>query len=205
MTVRKLSHSTRIIIDVNLDLAQPDDDGLVHVGVAAQKAAAEAFTLSLDDRRQELAKAEEWEILADLLEAIRAWIVEFRRIENLVEIDVHRLLPYKKASTGEVDAEKDWTGKRVHWESDKLLARLLQLWALDTDTGELTVPFADLQDLAVILGRALPLTKSLQWRVGGVEASGLDPNDFRDRKGGRPKVTTTFRPPNPKEGPTDGG
>ncbi|MEO1063632.1 MAG: hypothetical protein AAFZ07_19625 [Actinomycetota bacterium] len=191
---------------MNLELAQPDEDGLVHVGVAAQKAAAEAFVLSLDDRRQELVDAEEWEILADLLEAIRVWIVEFQRIESLVEVDVHRMLPYKKASTEQVDAEKDWTGGTVHWESDRLLARLLNLWAFDPETGELTVPMADLRSLAVILGRALPLTKSLQWRVTGIRDNGLEPDDFRDRKGGRPKVITTFRPPpNPKEGPTDGG
>ena len=143
--------------------------------------------LQLDDVRQELAEAGDYESLAHGLKNL----IDFRNnliaVIQMIEKNLYDLLPEKKQvidGVGMVEKRRSSTKK---WDSEKLLNDIVRR-GLDNGTGEITP--TDIFNLVDTLKRVLPITASLGWRVTELRKI-VDPDFYCETSWGRPTIQVT--------------
>ena len=142
--------------------------------------------LHADTLRQELAERGDYTQLLFAMQGLKAIKGDLDTLLREVENDIARLLPEKKMvveNIGQVERKTTITRK---WESGELLTALLKATLVDPDTGELSQQV--LARVEAVLKEALPLTASLGWRVTGLQALGVDPDEYCDKTFGRQTI-----------------
>lgn len=142
--------------------------------------------LHADTLRQELADRGDYTQLLYAMMGLKAIKGDLDTLLREVENDIARLLPEKKMvieNIGQVERKTTITRK---WESGELLTALLKATLVDPDTGELSQQV--LARVEAVLKEALPLTASLGWRVTGLQALGVDPDEYCDKTFGRQTI-----------------
>lgn len=142
--------------------------------------------LHADTLRQELADRGDYTQLLFAMQGLKAIKGDLDTLLREVENDIARLLPEKKMvieNIGQVERKTTITRK---WESGELLTALLKATLVDPDTGELSQQV--LARVEAVLKEALPLTASLGWRVTGLQALGVDPDEYCDKTFGRQTI-----------------
>lgn len=150
-----------------------------------------------DRQRAELAEQGDLEGLAYGLHAIREVQRKLAMLISQTDGDVSRLvLERPKGETVVIDGlgslETKRRSTRTKWESERLFGllvdRICDEGFVDPHTGEMVGDPATAKRIAdglrERLAAAVPLTASMGWRVGGLKAAGIDPNDFREQEHG---------------------
>ncbi len=160
--------------------------------------------VNADRQRAELAEAGDLDGLAHGLADLRLAASRLSTFVRLVDGDVSKLNRDRGNNSeipglGVLDTRAGTV--RTRWESDRLYGRLVDAIAAiamcDTDTGELTGDPDTAQRMADLLrstlAACLPITPSMGWRIGGLKAAGIDPNQYRDQERG-PDTTRIITP-----------
>lgn len=173
----------------DLDHRSPLPDHAAHADVAPPTMVdlIDAAITSADHQRAELAEAGDLDALAHGLHAARQIRQRLGLLIDLIDADVSRLnLARPRGELAIIDGlgtlETKRRSTRTRWDSDLLFGVLIDHIcgaALDPDTGE---RIGD--RLRDALAAALPLTASMGWRVGGLKAAGIDPDQYREREHG---------------------
>ena len=130
---------------------------------------------------------------ANLLAEVRFLIGKLRDLDALI---VSELLPLMDAKTvdvpgvGLLEAKRQRT--KVQWDSDAL-RRVVQQRALLSPNGEVlhVSPIDAGHAVGDAFAQVLGMTASTGWRVGGLVALGIDPDEYRSSDWGDTKVTIT--------------
>lgn len=163
--------------------------------------------LQMDDARQELARQGDKDGLANGVADIALLVSDLSTIGRDARLDLARIMlaghvdgdgeplrgnpKHEVEGLGVVDVPggSEWKG----WESERLLRDLMVDAILDTDG--MLLPFDHPSDVVTtifdVLVACLPVTASLQWRVGtrdkatgiwsGLRGAGIDPEDYAER------------------------
>lgn len=142
--------------------------------------------LHADTLRQELAERGDYTQLLHAMLGLRAIKADLDTLLREVENDVTRLLPEKKMAIDNVGQVERRTSITRKWESESLLTSILKETLTDKETGELSPQI--LARVDAVLKAALPLTASLGWRVTGLQAIGIDPDEYCDKTFGRQTI-----------------
>lgn len=150
-----------------------------------------------DRQRAELAEQGDLEGLAHGLHALREINRKLTILISQTDGDVSALvLARPKGETVTIDGlgslETHRRSTRTRWDSERLFGllvdRICDEGFVDPHTGELVGDPATARRIAdglrERLAAAVPLTASMGWRVGGLKAAGLDPNEFREQEHG---------------------
>lgn len=143
--------------------------------------------LHADTLRQELAERGDYTQLLFAMQGLKAIKGDLDTLLREVENDVARLLPEKKMVIENIGQVERKTSISRKWESGDLLVALLKATLVDPDTGELSPQI--LARVEAVLKEALPLTASLSWRVTGLQALGIDPDEYCDKTFGRQTIS----------------
>lgn len=143
--------------------------------------------LHADTLRQELAERGDYTQLLYAMQGLRAIKADLDTLLREVENDVARLLPEKKMAIDDIGQVERKTTINRKWESGNLLVALLKATLVDPETGELSPQ--TLARVEAVLKEALPLTASLGWRVTGLQALGINPDDYCDKTFGRQTIS----------------
>ena len=142
--------------------------------------------LHADTLRQELADRGDYTQLLFAMQGLKAIKGDLDTLLREVENDIARLLPEKKMVIENIGQVERKTTISRKWESGELLTALLKATLVDPDTGELSQQV--LARVEAVLKEALPLTASLGWRVTGLQALGVDPDEYCDKTFGRQTI-----------------
>ena len=145
--------------------------------------------LHADTLRQELADRGDYTQLLYAMQGLRSIKADLDTLLREVENDVARLLPEKKMVIDDIGQIERKTSISRKWESENLLTSILKETLTDKETGELSPQL--LARVDSVLKAALPLTASLGWRVTGLQALGIDPDDYCDKMFGRQTIQIT--------------
>lgn len=148
-----------------------------------------------DHQRAALAEAGDLEGLAHGLHAIREVQRKLSVLISQTDGDVSRLVLERKGPVtieGLGSLETHRRSTRTRWDSERLFGllvdRICDEGFVDPHTGEMVGDPATARRIAdglrERLAAAVPLTASMGWRVGGLKAAGIDPNDFREQEHG---------------------
>lgn len=153
--------------------------------------------LALDDQRQALYEAGDYERLANGGADLKIIVDELAVLLRTVRLNVGELVVDAYEGKGRPKVEVPGLGvvevpsgtERTGWESERLLRDLMLSVIVDPDTGELlSGSAAEIVDaLLPVLRSCLPLTASLGWRIGkeadgsGLIGHGFDPDDYSER------------------------
>lgn len=143
-----------------------------------------------DQQRQALAEQGDVEALGYGLRDLRRLAADLRLLTQSTEDDVARLMPTKTLvvdGLGTLERRKGTDRKK--WQSTDLLAHIINLAALDRETGELYPPEVTLRRLLEVLPEVVPFTGSLGWRVTALRGLGVDPDQWCETAPGRVTVT----------------
>lgn len=148
-----------------------------------------------DTQRAELAEVGDLEGLAHGLHAIREVRQKLDLLISQTDADVSRLNRETGGNAeipglGMLETKRRSTKQR--WKSDRLYGRLVDSLVsqavVDPDTGEIVGDERTAARMALLLrerlASCLPLTPSMQWRIGGLKDAGIDPDDWRTRERG---------------------
>jgi hypothetical protein len=142
--------------------------------------------LHADTLRQELAERGDYTQLLYAMQGLRAIKADLDTLLREVENDVARLLPEKKMAIDNIGQVERRTSITRKWESESLLTSILKETLTDKETGELSPQV--LARVDAVLKAALPLTGSLGWRITGLQAIGIDPDEYCDKTFGRQTI-----------------
>ena len=148
-----------------------------------------------DHQRATLAEEGDLEGLAHGLHAIREVQRKLSVLISQTDGDVSRLVLERKGPVtieGLGSLETHRRSTRTHWDSERLFGllvdRICDEGFVDPHTGEMVGDPATARRIATglreRLAAAVPLTASMGWRVGGLKAAGIDPNQFREQEHG---------------------
>lgn len=148
-----------------------------------------------DRQRAALAEAGDLEGLAHGLHAIREVQRKLSMLISQTDGDVSRLVLERKGPVtieGLGSLETHRRSTRTRWDSERLFGllvdRICDEGFVDPHTGEMVGDPATARRIATglreRLAAAVPLTASMGWRVGGLRAAGIDPNQFREQEHG---------------------
>lgn len=152
--------------------------------------------VAADERRAELAEAGDLDALAHGLVAIRDLSSKLRILIGQIDGDVSRLNnergrdPYTIDGLGTLETKRK--SARTRWDSELLFGRLVDRICaegfVDPHTGQMIGDSATAERIGNLLrdrlAAAVPLTPSMGWRIGGLKAAGIDPEDYREREMG---------------------
>lgn len=205
---------------------QPVEAAPVAISGAHALQAIRESIVALDDQRAELARQGDVANLAYGAADLAAVAADLKVVERQARMDIATVLDSEWLAAGKMKLRDDGTptrlpdvevpglGKvkvsggreRVDWESERLLRRLIAQ-ALVTEDGELVefeTPNDAIDAMFDALSPCLPLTGSLQWRVGsedkatstftGLRGQGIDPDEWCDIKISDRVATVPRRP-----------
>lgn len=151
-----------------------------------------------DTQRTELAQAGDLDALAVGLHNIREVQRKLAILASQIDADVSRLNlarpredgPLTIDGLGTLETKRRSAKKR--WDSEALFGRLVDRICdegfVDPHTGERVGDPATAariaQGLRDRLAKAVPLTPSMGWRIGGLRDNGIDPDDYCEREVG---------------------
>lgn len=143
----------------------------------------------MDGIRQELADAGDLDSLAHGLHALRRLKRDLAMLESAVEADVAKLMPEPTVEFDGFVAQRRRGTDRKAWASEELLGQVLLRAAHDPETGEVIADPYELRDrIAEHVRMTLPIVPSTGWRVTGLKALGLSPDEWCESSPGRTSV-----------------
>jgi hypothetical protein len=143
--------------------------------------------LLADQRRGELADANDWQNLAYGLDAFRAFKANLDTLIRAIEDNVAETMPGKKQAVDGLGLLEKRSATSRRWDSEGLLQYMVRD-VLDPDrTGE--VNYDRMWDLIEALKKALPFTASLGWRVTALKELGMPVDNFCETTYGRQTIT----------------
>ena len=143
----------------------------------------------MDGIRQELADAGDLDSLAHGLHALRRLKRDLAMLESAVEADVAKLMPQPTVEFDGFVAQRRRGTDRKAWQSEQLLDQVLLRAAHDPETGEvIDDPYLLRDRVSELVRMTLPVVPSTGWRVTGLKALGLDPEDWCESSPGRTSV-----------------
>lgn len=145
--------------------------------------------LHADTLRQELADRGDYTQLLYAIDGLRTIKADLDALLRDCENDAARLMPDKKMVIDNLGQVERKTSISRKWESEELLTQILKAALTDQQTGEISPQL--LARVGSILKAALPLTASLGWRVTGLEALGINIDDYCDKTYGRQTIQIT--------------
>lgn len=201
---------------VDAEIVDEAGTELVPVGSGVESAAPPALDpvlelrkglMALDEQRQALAEAGDYESLAVGAADIAAITGDLRDIERAARSDIATIVlaswvdergerkrgkpKVTVTGLGVVEIEGGW--ERKNWQSEKLLRELMLRAIVDPDTGELAAesPMEIVGAIYEVLNECLPITGSLGWRTGkfdkatqeltGLKKFGIDDAEWCER------------------------
>jgi hypothetical protein len=170
----------------------------------------------LEPERLRLAEAGDAEALAYGYHDLQPLVAEFNVFLRDLQFDVAKIMDERNVGKLPVEGvgvvESHRTIERRDWQSSALLQRIVlhalaEAGVLDPETGQIgnEEAFQAANLITTFLSTALPLTGSLQWRVGqwdkskgtyasGIRSLGLDPDDWCRETYGPPRAQIPKRP-----------
>lgn len=148
-----------------------------------------AAILHADTLRQELADRGDYTQLLYAMQGLKAIKGDIDTLLREVENDIARLLPEKKMPINDIGLVERRTSIARKWESEDLLNDILNVALVDKESGEVNIQLV--ARVREILKAALPITASLGWRITGLQALGIDPDEYSDKTFGRQTIQIT--------------
>lgn len=143
----------------------------------------------LDGIRAELADTGDLDSLAHGLDSVRRLKRDLAMLESAIEADVAGLMPQATVEFDGFVLQRRKGTDRKAWQSDELLTHLLTLAAHDPETGEVIEDVHEVRErTATAIKATLPIVPSTAWRVTGLRAIGLDPDEWCSTSPGRTSV-----------------
>lgn len=175
-----------------LDRTPLPDQAASAVEVTLADGLSDALTRA-DQERQALVEAGDLDGLAHGLAQIRHMRTMLAIFESVLDGDVSRLNLGNDGTTvidGLGALETRRKSSRTRWESEDLFGRLVDRICdeafADPHTGEVIGDPATADrirtSLRERLAKAIPLTPSMGWRIGGLKEAGISPDDYRTRE-----------------------
>lgn len=144
--------------------------------------------LQMDDLRQELAEAGDWEALIHGLKNLNEFKQSLTVLVQSIEKDIYDTMPEKKMVVEGLGVFEKRRSSTKKWDSEAVLDAVVRNVMSKNETGE--IGWSDVVEMLETLKKVLPLTSSLSWRVNELKKI-LDPDFYCEVSWGRPTIQVT--------------
>jgi uncharacterized phage infection (PIP) family protein YhgE len=151
-------------------------------------AAFQSALMMMDDYRQDLVNAEDWESLCYGLTNLIEFKQNLAALVDSIQNDIYQLMPGKKTLVEGLGTFEKRRSNSKKWESERLLNDIVS-HHLNNGTGEITpgTIFGLVEDLK----KAMPITPSLGWRTNALKEMNIEIDDYCQITWGRPTISVT--------------
>lgn len=142
----------------------------------------------MDDYRQDLAEAGDWESLCYGLTNLVQFKQNLIALIESIQLNIYELMPEKKTVIEGLGIFEKRRSNAKKWDSERLLNDIVNM-KLNNGTGEITP--TDVFELIDTLKRVMPIVPSMGWRSTELKKENIDTDDYCDVAWGRPTISYT--------------